>query len=147
MAGIPWKAITSGTATGTATLTLAQVVAATNVRARVKGIRVTLKGATTNPTLVEVLRQSSAGSGSSSLTLNKLNAGDDETLQTTAIQNTAGGEPTAGAILFNMLCSGNSSVTFPIMGEGVLVAGGTRLGVRCTTDTNITAYAEITGEE
>lgn len=147
MAGLHFKAITSGISTGTAALTLAQVIAATNVRARVKGIRVTLKGSTTAPTLVEVLRQTTAGSGSSGLTLNKLNAGDDETLQTTAIQNTASGEPTSGAILFAMLCPSNSSITFPITGEGVMVAGGSRLGVRCTTDTSITGYAEITGEE
>src|SRR6187200_1914628 len=94
-----FSAVKTGVVTGTAAKTLLQLVAAANHRFVVKEIAVSFAGtsATDPPVLIEVLRQTTAGT-MTALSPVKANDADEETLQTTA-QHTAIVEPTAGDIL------------------------------------------------
>lgn len=99
MAGLLFGAQTGAIATGTSAKTLLQVVAATNVRVKVREWSISFAGTsnTATPIVVDILRQTSAGT-MTALTLRKFNTNDDETLQTTA-QHTATAEPTDGGDL------------------------------------------------
>lgn len=148
MSGVNAVAVTGEIVTGTSTKTLVQIIAAANHRVLVDYIAVSFKGVvpTDAPILVEVLRQSTAGT-MSALTPKKLNDADDETLQTTA-QHTASGEPTAGDILFSAEVHPQGSKVWHMpMHKRLVVKGGGRLGVRVTAGVSTSAVAEIGFEE
>lgn len=148
MAGVRFGVEISVT-TATSTLTLAQLIAATNQRVKVERIRISGKGTlnTDAPVLIEILKQTTAGT-SSSLTLNKLNDNDGETLQTTALQ-TFTVEPTAGNIKAGQYVHPQASYDFVFPpGRELWIKGGERLGIRANTPTQATTYAvSIEGEE
>lgn len=133
MAGVQFS-VTNETTTGTAVLTLMQLIAAANKRCRINRITVSGKGIlnTDAPVTVEVLIQTTAGTPSTTPTVGKVNASDDETLAITA----AGGfsaEPTAGAIIASRAIHPQSSAefTFPQGIRDCFVPGGGRIGIRC----------------
>ena len=148
MAGVKGTAQTAEITTGTSKITLLQIVAAANVRALVKEISVSFKGVTNTdaPILVQVHRQTSAGT-MSALTLNKMNEGDDETLQTTGL-HTATAEPTTGAEVLGEEVHPQGGYTWqaPFGGE-IVVKGGNRLGIAVTAAVSVSAKARIVFEE
>ncbi len=82
MAGLRFHAKTAEVATGTALKTIMQLMAAANHRVKVKELSISFKGVsnTDAPILVEVLRQTTAGT-MTALTLVKNNDADDEILE------------------------------------------------------------------
>jgi hypothetical protein len=148
MAGVGFATVTGEITTGTSVKTLIQVVAAANHRLRVREISISFKGilGTDAPILVQVLRQTTAGT-MSALTPVKLNDSDDETLQVTA-QHTATAEPTAGDVLMSEEVHPQSGYTWqsPFGGE-IPVKGGGRLGVRVTAGASTSAVVRIFGDE
>lgn len=148
MAGNRFNAQVSVT-TATATLTLAQLIAATNQRVKVERIRVSGKGTlnTDAPVLIEVLKQTTAGT-SSALTLTKIDDNAAETLQVTALQ-TFTVEPTAGNIKAAQAVHPQSSYDFVFPpGRELWIKGGERLGVRANTPAQAATFVvSIEGEE
>jgi hypothetical protein len=148
MAGVKAVAQTAEIATGTAKKTLLQLVAASNHRALVKEISVSFKGTsnTAAPILVQVLRQTDAGT-MTSLTPAKLNTADDETLQTTA-QHTATAEPTGTSEVMGEEVHPQGGYTWqaPFGGE-IVVPGGGRIGIAVTAGADVSAKARIIFEE
>lgn len=144
--GNQFSVLSPSATTGTsATLTHLQVVAPTNQRVQIYEISVSFNGvdATDTQALVEVLRQTDAGTASAG-TLVKMDSGTNETLQTTA-QITFTVEPTPGDIILREWVHLQGGYTW----RGVItVPGGTRLAVRTTTTTDAAAcVARIIGEE
>ncbi len=148
MAGILAVAQTAEIATGTAKKTLLQLVAATNTRVKVKEISVSFKGivSTDAPILVQVLRQTDAGTASA-LTPRNMNEHDDETLQTTA-QHTATAEPTGAVEIMGEEVHPQGGFTWqaPFGGE-ITIIGGNRIGIAVTAGVGVSAKARIVFEE
>ena len=148
MAGVRFAAVTAEVSTGTSVKTIVQVVAASNHRILIDRATVTFQGTSTTdaPILVEMLRQSTAGT-MSSLTPVKLNSADDETLQVTA-RHTAPAEPTAGDVLESFLVhpQGGKEWLAPF-GRAIVVPGGGRLGVRVTAGVSVDCVVSLHGEE
>jgi hypothetical protein len=144
MAGVYFKASTGSQTYSTAAKTMLQIIAASNHRC--KGVYFDVscsEGGTTDDTdLFEVLTQTTAGTGTS-LTLQKYNSTDDETLQTTAAR-THTVEPTAGNVI-------DSQMIHPFNGKyrfgPYVVPGGTRLAVRVTGAVGAKCNINVTGEE
>lgn len=148
MAGVRFSLTSGEVNSGTATLTVLQLVAASNHRVLVDEIGVSFQGtsATNAPVLVEVLRQSTAGT-MSSWTPKKLDASDDETLGVTGQVN-ATAEPTAGEVLMTHLVHPQSGFTWQApFGRQIHVGGGTRLGLRITATVAVDCVARFVGEE
>jgi len=114
--------------------TVLQLIAAANHRVKIKRIEVTFQGisATEPQVLIDILRQSSAGTVSAA-TPRKWNDGDDESLSVTGGKN-ASAEPSAGDILKQVYAHPQfgASIEFPDE-DPLIVKGGGRMGVRCTT--------------
>lgn len=148
MAGVPVSAVCAEVATTTSAKTLVQVVAASNHRILVRRIHASFKGVVTTdaPILVEVLRQTTAGT-SSALTPVKLNSSDDETLQTTA-REAVTVEPTASDILLRREVHPQGGFDWVArFGEEIVVPGGARLGLRVTAGVSVSAVAGFEVEE
>lgn len=121
-------------AASAAAKTMVQVVAASTSRPRIKAWEVSFDGAdsTKTPALVELIRQTTAGT-SSALTLVKANEADPAA-NATALQ-TFTAEPTAGDVLASVYLSpagGIFSYQYPLGDEPVVAASG-RVGIRVTT--------------
>lgn len=144
MAGISARAQTSSITTGTSAITLLQIVAATNTRVVVRSISVSFAGTspTAAPILVDVLRQTTAGTMTSLTIVKEPNLGS-ETLQTSA-QHTATVEPTAGDVVAREYVHPQTGVIFS---EPIVVLGGTRLGVRVTAAASTSAVVRVEFEE
>lgn len=148
MAGIRASVTNGEVATGTSLKTMLQLVAASNHRVKVNEWSVGFAGlsSTQKPVLVELVRQTSAGTMSSA-TPEKLNASDDETLQTTA-QKTATVEPAGTEVLESVLVHPQAGYTWQAqLGNELLVGGGGRLGLRVTSDNDIECNATFKFEE
>ena len=148
MAGVNAVAQTVQITTGTSLITLMQLLAATNQRVKVKEISVSFNGVSNTgvPILVEVLRQTSAGT-MSALTLVKENSSDSETLQTTAQYN-ATVEPSASSIVMTEQVHPQGGFLWqaPFGGE-IIVPGAGRLGLRVTAGVSVSAMARMVFEE
>ena len=144
MSKVGWKAQTAQIATGTAKKTLLQVVAAANHGLGVKKAAVSFKGVsnTDAPVLVEIVRQSTAGT-MTSLTPVKSPDDTDETLQVTA-QHTATAEPTEGDVLFRELIHPQTGLILPLDEK---VGGGDRIAIVVTATVDVNAVARLEGDE
>jgi len=132
--GIAAKATDEDLAAATAE-TVLQLVAAANHRVLVVEWGISFDGTvnTNEPVTVELLLQTNAGT-SSSLTVQKMNEGDNETLQTTALQDFAA-EPTGTTIVAPpVLVHPQGGYTWQAGGFvlPIPIIGGSRLGMRCT---------------
>lgn len=148
MSAVRAKTQVSGVSTGTAVKTILQLVAAANHAVKVEEITVSFNGTSNSatPILVEILRQSTAGT-MSALTPLKDPDDSDETLQTTA-QHTATAEPTAGDILHSEYVHPQQGFTwYKGPGREIKVGGGDRLGLRLTAAAAISCAAGMTFEE
>lgn len=123
--------------TGAGPLTYVQIVAAANHRVLLHELDIGFNGVTAadTPTRLQLVTQSTAGSGGSALTLAKVNAGDDETLQTTALHTiTTTPTTTASTIRWQTFCHGQNGIT-RIFPTPLVIPGGTRLGLQWITGT------------
>ena len=152
MAGLNFSVTTEGeiALAAAATKTVLQLVAPTNQRVEVMGLSVSFDGvsATQEPIKVDLLRQTTAGTGGSAATPSK--DGDyAETIQTTAQKNIATAEPTAGAVLRSWNIHPQFGIDKTFRKGEVQVPGGGRLGLRCTTagGVAVNVVAEINCEE
>ena len=148
MAGIKAVAQTAEVSTGTSKKTILQLVAAANHRVLVKELSISFDGTsnTAAPILVEIARQSTAGT-MTSLTPAKVDLDGDETLQTTA-QHTATAEPTETDVLMaeNVHPQGGYTWQAPFAGE-IVINGGDRLGLAVTAGASVNAVARLGFEE
>jgi hypothetical protein len=148
MAGVNAVAQTVQITTGTSLITLIQILAATNQRVKVKEISISFNGIsnTAAPILVEILRQTSAGT-MSALSPVKQNSSDSETLQTTAQYN-ATAEPSASSIVMTEQVHPQGGYLWqaPFGGE-IVVPGAGRLGLRVTAGASVSAVARMVFEE
>ncbi|MFQ5410227.1 MAG: hypothetical protein ACE5FI_17590 [Anaerolineales bacterium] len=148
MAGILAVAQTAEVATGTAKKTLMQLVAAANHRVLIKEISISFDGTsnTAAPIIVQVLRQTTAGT-MSALTPVAIDEAIDETLQTTA-QHTATVEPTGAIEVMGEQVHPQGGYTWqaPFGGE-IVVIGGNRLGIAVTAGADVNAKVRVVFEE
>lgn len=148
MAGCRLRATKSGVATGTALKTIVQLVAAANHAVLVKEISISFAGVsnTSTPILVQVSRQTTAGTMSS---LTPVKDPDDwaETMQTTAL-HTATVEPTTTDVLIEEYVHPQTGWTELLpFGQDIKIGGGDRLGIRVTAGTDVSCAARFVAEE
>lgn len=125
--------------------TVLQLTAATNHRIRVKGFSVTVAGTSAIDLTVRVLRQTTAGTSGTTVTPTKIEPAAAETIQTTAATNFSA-EPTGGDVLQYKRLQGSYEKIFPL-GQELIVAGGGRIGIECTSTSSATVAAEFLFEE
>lgn len=148
MAGILAFAQTAEVALSAATAkTVIQLVAATNVRVKLKEWGVFFDGtsASAEPIQVRLLRQTTAGTMSSLTPVARVPI--TETLQTTA-QHTATAEPTAGDVLDVIEChpqGGYEKLFAP--GDEIIIPGGGRVGIEITAPATVNVRAKFGYEE
>lgn len=148
MAGVRGKLVTPEIATGTVAKTLLQLIAASNHRVILKSFSISFKGVTTTdpPVFVRLLRQTTAGTGTSNPPV-KANSSDDETLQTTGTRAMSA-EPTAGDVLWSgEVHPQNAHKEFYQWGEEDIVPGGGRVGIEVTSSVSVSAVCVISFEE
>ena len=148
MAGILGMAQIDGVATGTSKKTLLQLVAASNHRVKVSEWGISFNGTSTTaaPIEVEIARQSDAGTATS-LTLQKIDADGDETLQTTG-QHTATSEPTESAVIRREYVHPQAGYTWQApFGQEIVINGGDRLAIVVTAGASVSAQAHFVFEE
>lgn len=127
--------------------TISQIVAATNDRLKVSGWGISIKGtsATDPPVLVQIVRQTTAGTMSAG-NIAKKNDGDPETIQTTTLVN-ATAEPTTGAVVESFEVHPQTGYyKFYPMGQEIIIPNGERLGFKVTSATltyNCTVEVDI----
>ena len=148
MAGRFGRGVKASIATGTSVKTLMQLVAAANHAIKITEISISFDGTnnTHEPILVEILRQTDAGT-MTSLTLVKADDSIADSLDTTG-QHTATAEPTAGDILWAAKIHPQTGVVYPL-GDGnpIAVGAGDRLGVRATAANDVDAAVVMAFEE
>jgi len=127
--------------------TAVQIVAPANQMIAPLAVRVSFDGitATNVPVIVELLRQTTAGT-MTARTPRKTRVGGP-TLQFTA-QHSATAEPTAGDVLREWEIHPQSGVELSLdLGADIEVDGGGRLGLRCTAAEAVNVRAAIDVEE
>lgn len=138
----------AGVTTGTSAKTILQLIAATNVRVALKRLSISFRGTsnTDTPVLVELLRQTTAGTMTAATPVSRQGIGT-ETIQTTAA-HTASAEPTAGNVLYRLSVHPQTGAVIDFVGENeILIPGGGRLGVRVTAAQSQTADVQADFEE
>jgi len=148
MAGVHFHGTIQIDTIGTSKVTLLQIIAAANHRVKLSEFSVAFNGTTnTNePILLELARQTDAGT-MSSLTLEKDNEGDNETIQTTA-QHTATAEPTTGnTIRHEYIHPQTGQVWQAPWAKEFTIIGGNRLGFIVTAANDVDATLYVAGEE
>lgn len=137
--------LTTSTAvsTGTSAKTILQLIAPSNQALRVTKFGVGFGGTTVtdSPVVVEVLRQTTAGTVTSRSPLKRGISGT--TIQATGGEN-ATAEPTAGDILWSDTVHPQASCDIPVE---IIMDGGTRLGIRVTASVSVNSRAYIHFEE
>jgi hypothetical protein len=128
--------------------TVMQIIAAANHRIHIDLLKVTLKGIvpTDTPVLVEILRQTTAGTVTA-LTPKKVNDADNETLQVTASKN-ASAEPTPSDVIDEFLIhpQGGYAEVKPF-NKPIPIIGGGRIGIRITAPQASACRVSVEGEE
>jgi len=138
----------SDVATGTAVKTLLQVVAAANHAIKITEYGISFNGVnnTHEPILVELLRQTTAGT-MSALTPVKADDSGADTFDTTA-QHTATAEPTGGDVIRSHYVHPQTGLVVPVGDEAPIVVGaGDRVGLRVTAANDVKAAPHICFEE
>lgn len=149
MAGLIGVAQTAEIATGTSKKTLLQIIAAANHRVKIKEISISFDGTsnTAAPILVQVLRQTDTPSSMTSLTPEKFNESDQETLQTTAY-HTATSEPTGTSAVLRENVHPQGGYTWqPGFGSELIIEGGNILGIAVTAGADVNAVVRVVFEE
>jgi hypothetical protein len=150
MAALGFCVQTAKISTGTALKSLIQLLAPSNQRIKIREWSISFDGTsnTATPILVELVRQTSAGTFTNTTTIRKLDNDLPETLQTTC-KDTATAEPTdSGDVPFSELVHPQQGYTWqaPFGGE-IIIKGGERLGLRVTAGASVNAVVRMVGEE
>ena len=129
--------------TGAGPLTWLQLIAPSSHRVLVHELDVSFNGITAAdpPVLLELLIQTTAGSGGTSLTPVPYDASYDETIQSTAL-HTITTTPTAGSIKWSEYVHTQTGIIRPFP-KPIVVPGGTRFGLQWTTGT-VTGTVKVT---
>ena len=130
----------------TSAKTILQLIAPANTSLRVQGFGVFFAGVsvTDAPIVVELLRQTNAGTVTARTPLKR---GVSATaLQATGAEN-ATAEPTASDILWSGAVHPQMGVEIPLVGKEIQMDGGTRLGLRVTAAVSVNVRAHIDFEE
>jgi hypothetical protein len=139
--------------TGGTPLTIIQLVAPANQRLKILGFDISFDGTNSanTPALVQILRQTTAGTATNtSVAPKKINdpSGTGETLQANS-QNTFTVEPTAGDVLqqFNVpVFGGLFAYSYP-PGQEEIVMGGTRLAWKVSAPQTVNVSITVRYEE
>lgn len=137
--------------TGTSVKTLVQLVAPTNQKVVVKEISISFNGVsnTATPILVEVVRQTSAGTITNTTTLRKSDPDNQETIQSTC-KDTATAEPTdSGDVPLQEYVHPQTGFLWADDSNPpkIMINGGGRLGIRVTAAASVSASVRIMAEE
>lgn len=127
--------------------TILQVVAPANQRLALTAFAVSFDGVTSGavPVAVEIVRQTDAGTSSAATPL--LDGVGAETIQATARKN-ATVEPTTTDVKRRYYVHPQTGQEFRFsVDEEILVAGGGRLGLRCTAPAGVNVTGHMTVEE
>lgn len=130
---------------GTVAKTILQITAPANQRVKIQGFSITLAGTTPLDLIVRVLRQTTSGTGNTTVTPVKLDPTGSETIQTTVATNFSA-EPTAGNVLEYKRLQGSFEKMY-LFGQELIVPGGGRVGIEVTCTINATVAAEFRFEE
>lgn len=134
--------------TGATAKTVLQLVAASGVRVAVQTVTISFDGTsnTAEPTVIQVRRQTTAGTATSRAPLKKDN--DVSTaIQATGQENFTA-EPTDSDIVltYHIHPQAGAQYPLPLPGE-IVMAGGGRLGIKITAPANVNCLATIEAEE
>lgn len=146
MADLNLIARVTGVTTGTAALTLLQIIAPTNQRLKLWEIAVGFHGVsnTDAPNTVSLVSAADAGT-SSALTLLLDDASQPETPQSTAKQ-TFTAEPGTPVVRRTWAVHPQTGLILPLA-TPIIIPGGGRLGIRVTASVSTTADAYFAYEE
>jgi hypothetical protein len=153
MAGVGFTAKTVEITIATGLHSILQILAAANHAFLVKEWSISFKGIVTTgtPILVELLRQTTAGTGGAALTLVKSPADDyDETIQASALSASTvwSAEPTAGDVLDGVEVHPQTGYTWQApFGQAIKVGGGDRIGIRANCDVAVGCIVTMKCEE
>ncbi len=128
--------------------TVLQLLAPTNQRIAIRGYAVSFDGIAGNaePVIVEVLRQTTAGTMTAGVKVKDDSFGS-ETIQTTVTKN-ATAEPTASDVIRQDNIHPQTGVEFRFApDEELVVAGAGRLAIRCTAPAAVNVLARFICEE
>lgn len=146
----PWAATADAVATGTAVKTILQVAAAAQERLVIDELSITFDGttATATPVLVQLVAQSTAGTGGTTVTPTEPDQASG-TATVTALKGPAGtwtAEPTTGDVLREWRVPPTSGLVlqFPL-GKQPRSAVGGRLAIRVTAAATVNATAALAG--
>jgi hypothetical protein len=153
MAALPIVFFTPSLAlTGTSVaITLLQAVAATNQKIKINEISISFQGTsnTASPVLVDVIEQTTAGTGLTANNPTKFDKTLPEAVQSTGQRGIAQSvEPTAGNVLWEEYIHPQTGLLWqsPFSKE-FIVGGGNRLGVRANANAAVNCIARAIGEE
>lgn len=151
MARLDFAALnTTKRAIGTSQTTLLQLVAPANQRVAVKQISIGFDGTvnTNQPVLVQIMRQTTAGTVSGPSATIKPKDNDIGTAVQSTVQDGFTAEPTYSDVLWTMTIHPQTGCVYPLPIPGeIVVKGGGRLAVVCTAPQAVNAICTVEGEE
>jgi len=150
MAGIRFTLQTGVNATTTSKVTQLQVLAPANQRVLIKEISISFEGTTNTgePVLVEMARQSTAGTGGSAVTPRKLDTGYAETIQASALENIVTAQPTETFVQRSEKIHPQGGFNwYSRFGDEIVVAGGDRFGIAITAGASVDCVVTMVCEE
>lgn len=130
--------------------TVLQIATPSATRAKVTGFSVSFNSVTTTdaPAVVDLLRQTTAGTGGTSATLSPLDP-DGPASQSTGLYNINSAEPTASNVLWTGYVTpvGGLFVYNFAEGEEPVLDISSRIGIRITSPSAVSAIATLTYAE
>ena len=130
--------------------TVIQLIAASGHRVTILGWGVFFDGtsAAAEPVQVDVIRQTSAGTGGDALTLQKFDDSIADALATTALSDIDGSEPTGSVILdvAEVHPQAGYEIMYPF-GQEIIIGAGDRVGIRCNAPAAVNVRAKVRFQE
>ncbi|PWT91559.1 MAG: hypothetical protein C5B54_05100 [Acidobacteria bacterium] len=129
--------------------TVLQIAAPANQRVAIKGFSISFDGtsATAEAVVVELCRQSGATTGSSAATIAKRDPAWP-TVQSTALKNLTAGVETTDEVVQQWDVHPQAGVDYAFtLEDEVILAGGGKIGVRCTAPASVNCLAKLFCEE
>lgn len=130
--------------------TILQILAPANQRVKILNFGMAFDGAsvTAVPVKVQIVRQSTAGTGGTAYTPKKVDDSLAETILTTALTNIATTEPTTGDILFTFLVHPQQGYReIAAFGNELKCGGADRIGVLVNAPAAVNCTATLQCEE
>lgn len=148
MSGVRFNITSGAISTGGAAKTFLQVIAASNHRVILNEFHVAFQGIvnTDSPFLLQIIRGTTGGSGSSSATPTKEVSGDDETLQVTANKGFTS-EPTGGTVIYETYIHPQGGLDWVNPKNPLEIQGGSKLDFKITSGASYNGVVMVRGEE